>query len=226
MITLTEETTCALLTFSSPVLAVRVLDDLAARLDELARRPGARPVVLVSSHPTIFLAGAHLGEIAELDETSCIAYASRGRGVIDRLHRHPAPTVAAVHGSCSGGGFDLVLGCDVIVAGPSASFGHPGVCRGLVTGWGGTVELPSAIGRAPARHALLQGSSLTVDELAARGVVTPVEDPVVEAAKEMAAALAALHPGRIHAWRSSASGRGAARWLPTRGILRVGHHPL
>ena len=226
MITLTEDSACAVLTFSSPVLAVRVLDDLAARLDALAHRAGPKPVVLVSSHPTIFLAGAHLGEIAELDETSCIAYASRGRSVIDRLHRHPAPTVAAVHGSCAGGGFDLVLGCDLIVAGPSASFGHPGVCRGLVTGWGGTVELPSAIGRAPARHALLQGSRLTVDELAARGVVSPVKDPVAEAAMEMAAALADLHPGRIHAWRSSGSGRGAAHRSPARGILRVGHHPL
>ena len=210
MIKLIEETRWARLIFSSPVLAVMVLDELTVQLKGLARRSPQTPVILDSSHPTIFLAGAHLGEIAELDETSCIAYANHGRAVIDQLRNHPSPIVAAVHGSCSGGGFDLVLGCDLIAAGPSASFGHPGVRRGLVTGWGGTLAVPSAMGRAPATHALLQGRDLTVEELAVRGVVTAVNDPAFEAATEMASALGALHRGRIDAWRS----------------LRAGRHPL
>lgn len=201
-ITLTETARWARLTLSSPVLAVAVLDALAASLDRLARRSPGKSVVLVSSHPTIFLAGAHLGEIADLDESSCVAYANRGRHIVDQLRHHPAPTVAAVHGSCSGGGFDLALACDLVVAGPSASFGHPGVRRGLVTGWGGTVEVPSAIGWGSASHALLLGGNLTVDQLVAQGVVTPAADPVVEAATEKASALAALHRERLEAWRS------------------------
>lgn len=210
MINLIEEARWARLIFPSPVLAVIVLDELIGHLQGLARRSPRTPVILDSLHPTIFLAGAHLAEIAELDERSCVAYATRGRKVIDQLRSHPSPTIAAVHGSCSGGGFDLVLGCDLIAAGPSASFSHPGVRRGLVTGWGGTVDVPAAVGRPLATHALLQGRDLTGEELAVRGVVTPVNDPVFEAATEMASNLETLHGGRLEAWRS----------------LRVGHHPL
>ena len=210
MIKLIEEARWARLIFCSPVLAVIVLDELVGHLKRLANRSHQTPVILESSHPAIFLAGAHLAEIADLDERSCVAYATRGRKAIDQLRSHPSPTIAAVHGSCSGGGFDLVLGCDLIAAGPSASFSHPGVRRGLVTGWGGTVDVPSALGRPMATRALLQGRDLTVEELSVRGVVTPVTDPVSEAATEMASNLEALHSGRLEAWRS----------------LRVGHHPL
>lgn len=207
MIVLIEDTRLARLTFSSPVLTVAALDELARMLDALARDSPGKPVVLASANPTIFLAGAHLGQIAELDETSCIGYAKRGRDVIHRLRGHPAPTVAAVDGSCSGGGFDLVLGCDLIAAGPSASFSHPGVRRGLVTGWGGTVEIPLAVGRAAATHAMLEGHALDVGELAARGVVVRTDGRVAAAAEKMATALAALHHGRIQAWRGLRSTR-------------------
>ena len=131
-------------------------------LGELEALPSSRwpreavptPLVLRSAHPTIYLAGADLAEIAALDGPSCADYARRGRVVLERLALYPAPTVAAVHGSCSGGGFDLGLACDWIVAGGAAAFSHPGVRRGLVTGWGGTVRLPVAIGRTAAGMAM------------------------------------------------------------------------
>lgn len=197
----TEGTRWTMLTFISPVLSAAMLDVLAEHLVGLARSSPNRPVVLASSHRSIFLAGAHLAEIAELDEASCVAYARRGRAVIAALRDHPAPTVAAVDGSCSGGGFDLVLGCDLIVAGRLASFSHPGVQRGLVTGWGGTVEVPGAVGRAHARHALLQGRAFTAAELVALGVAAPARTSVVESATAVAVDLAELHPGRISSWR-------------------------
>jgi enoyl-CoA hydratase/carnithine racemase len=221
MISLTDSGRWVRLTFAEPVLAVAVLEQLATRLEELAVRSPAPPIVIDSAHPTIFLAGAHLREIAGLDQRSCVDYATRGRGVIDRLRRHPAPTVAAVHGSCSGGGFDLVLGCDLIVADWSATFGHPGALRGLVTGWGGTVELPAALSRQRASAALLQGSNLTASELAERGLVTVVGDLLIEAAAAQAVALAALHGRRLARWRQLRSGRWSDRcWiLPSPAII-------
>jgi len=200
-LTLEQDGDALVLVFERPILARSVLGELVDRLDELAAAGPHAPVVLVSKHPTIFLAGAHLGEIAELDADSCRPYAALGRGVARRLAHHPAPVVAAVHGSCSGGGFDLVLACDTVVASPAATFSHPGVLRGLVTGWGGTVALPSAVGRATARRALLEGSALTAADLRDAGVVVEVADDPRPAALDLARRLHRLHPSRLPLWR-------------------------
>ena len=85
----------AVVAFAEPVLSEAVLAELEACLDSLERGGGRTPAVLRSTHPTIFLAGAHLAEIAALDAARCTAYARRGRAVLDRLASHPAPTVAA-----------------------------------------------------------------------------------------------------------------------------------
>jgi len=185
----------------TPILARRVLEEVTAVLDELELESAPPPLVLASAHPTIFLAGADLREIEALDPASCGAYAALGRGVADRMSRYPAPVLAAVDGSCSGGGFDLILACDAVVASPRATFGHPGVRRGLVTGWGGTTRLDRALGAASTRRALLEGADLDPFELRRLGVVAAVvEDPRVEAA-DAARRIARLHPSRLRLWR-------------------------
>ena len=204
-VTVRRDSGVALVSFTGPVLSGAVLAELDRCLESLARQAGRTPIVLRSAHPTIFLAGADLAEIAALDDRSCAAYAQRGRAVLERLTSHPAPTVAAVHGSCSGGGFDLVLACDWIVAGDAASFSHPGVRRGLVTGWGGTVRLPAAIGRTAAARALLGGAPISGHELAARGVAAIADGDVEEAALGAARRIAAVHETRLRLWRLARS---------------------
>ncbi len=191
----------ATLLLQTPILARRVLSEIGAVLDRLELESAPLPLVLASAHPTIFLAGADLGEIQALDSATCIAYARLGRGVADRLARHRAPVVAAVDGSCSGGGFDLVLACDAVVASPRATFSHPGVRRGLVTGWGGTTRLDRAMGTSATKRALLEGVDLDASELSRLGVVTSVAaDPRAEAA-ETGRRIARLHPSRLRLWR-------------------------
>jgi enoyl-CoA hydratase/carnithine racemase len=200
----------AVVAFAEPVLSEAVLAELESCLDLLARDGGRTPVVLRSTHPTIFLAGAHLAEIAALDAARCTAYAGRGRAVLDRLAAHPAPTVAAVHGSCSGGGFDLALACDRIVAADAATFSHPGVRRGLVTGWGGTVRLPAVAGAALAGRAMIAGAPISGRELAARGIAVAADGDVVAAARAVAARLAAVPHTRLLLWRAFRASR--SRW--------------
>ncbi len=188
-----------LVTIRRPVLHTKVLAALERVVEELAAN--RRPLVLASQHPRIFLAGAHLAEIAALDAGSSAAYARAGRRVLARLAAHPGPTVAAVDGACSGGGWDLAQACDRVVAGPGARFSHPGVRRGLVTGWGGTWTLPAALGAAAARGAILTGRELDSSNLDSSGWVLVVSAEAVSAAAAEAVRLAGLHPGRLTAWR-------------------------
>lgn len=191
----------ALLELHAPVLAVRLLRELSATLDSLARHAGDTPLVIASDHPRIFLAGAHLSEIADLDAGSSATYAASGRRVLARIGHHPTPTVAAVAGSCAGGGLDLALSCDRIVAGPGASFSHPGVRRGLVTGWGGTVVLPSRIGAGASRRALLEGRGPTRSEAATAGLLRTTDGDPVPAAIAEARRLGTIHRSRLDLWR-------------------------
>ncbi len=190
--------------FRRPILSRATLEQLAAVLDRTAA--SRRPLVLCSDHPRIFLAGADLQEISRLDPASARGYAEAGRRVLAHLCVHPAPVVAAVDGACTGGGFDLVMSCDRVVVGPSARFSHPGVRRGLVTGWGGTVTAPSTLGAAVTRRALLTAGELDADDAvrggwAIGGGVAPMATALAEAAR-----LAGLHPGRIATWRSLRAG--------------------
>ena len=190
------------LSFSSPVLSLEVLDKLCSTLEALAAKRPNRPLVLRSTHPSVFLAGAHLAEIANLDASSSGPYAQRGRRAIRRIEDFPAPTVAAVDGSCAGGGFDLVLACDALIAGPGARFRHPGIRRGLVTGWSGTTRLPSELGHANANATLLETRELDRASFSNRGAVLPAAEDTLANAIETARRLASLDPARWHLWRA------------------------
>ena len=192
----------SVVTFSSPILSLDVLDGLSLTLETLAAENAPVPLVLCSAHPSVFLAGAHLAEIANLDASSSGPYARRGRRAIRNLEKHPAPTVAAINGSCSGGGFDLVLACDALIAGPGARFSHPGIRRGLVTGWSGTTRLPSALGSATARAALLETRELDPVFLSFHGAIHQTAEDPLATATEKALQMASLDPSRCRLWRA------------------------
>lgn len=206
---------------ASPVLTASTLRELAARLASLAEESNPRPVILSSDHPRIFLAGADLAEISALDGHSCAAYADLGRRVVATLRSHPAPTVAAIDGSCSGGGFDLLLACDAVIASLRSSFSHPGIRRGLVTGWGGTVSLPGRLGPSAARRALLEADRVDLRTLIETGVIQALADDPVADALEYAHRLSRLHSSRLGAWRALRYGAPGALLgaVLTRGII-------
>jgi len=198
----TEDGGILTLEVQQPILSLELLAALAIEMDRL--RDSRMPLVLCSAHETIFLAGAHLAEIARLDRHSSADYARNGRQVLDRFLRHPGPTVAAVHGPCTGGGLDLLLCCDSVVASPAARFGHPGIRRGLVTGWGGTVRLPGLAGPVAART-FLEAALVDAAAAAERGLVKLRTDPLA-GAREEALRLAQLHPVRLFLWRENGRG--------------------
>ncbi|RMG07008.1 MAG: enoyl-CoA hydratase/isomerase family protein [Planctomycetota bacterium] len=155
------------------------LEDLA---ETLRRDDGVRGLLLCSTLAGGFSAGADLRALsAAIEARGHEAVAGEVRAFLERvrdcfcaLEASPKPVVGAVHGVVFGGGFELALCCDLIVAERSARFAFPELRLGLVPGFGGTVRLRRAAGGALLRELLLSGSSLSAERARAVGLVNQV----------------------------------------------------
>lgn len=147
---------------------------LTSALQELAQQRPSRLVLTGNAH--FFSAGADLHEIAQLHGAEAFRFALMGQRLMNAVACFPAPTIAAVHGYCMGGGLDLALACQRRIAGPHAIFGHRGAALGLITGWGGTQRLPRLVGKARALQMFLAAEKLHAREALRYGLVDAVTD--------------------------------------------------
>jgi enoyl-CoA hydratase len=132
---------------------------------------GARCVVIFGSD-RVFASGADLRALAE---SQALAYYFGERHALwDAVRQTRVPLVAAVAGHCLGGGFELALACDIVIAADNAAFGLPETGLGLVPGAGGTQRLVRAVGKTTAMEMILAGRRLSGAEAAALGVASRV----------------------------------------------------
>lgn len=196
-------------------LSFEVIRQLADALEALDADAACRAIVLTGAGTRAFAAGADIRELAEQTPGGLAADVAAGRGFAhwDRLKRIGTPLVAAVRGLALGGGCELAMTCDLIVAGEGAQFGQPEVRLGIIPGAGGTQRLTRAIGQARAMDLILTGRSISAREAEAAGLVSRVvpDDDVVPAALTLAAHVAALSPVAVAAARQAVR---AAEELP------------
>ncbi|MGC4995578.1 enoyl-CoA hydratase/isomerase family protein [Streptomyces sp. DT195] len=162
---------------------------LAAACTALAADRDARVVVLTSSGERAFCVGADLKERNSFSDADLVRQRPVARGAYTGVLELPMPTIAAVHGFALGGGFELALACDLIVADATAVVGLPEVSVGVIPGGGGTQLLPRRVGAARAAELIFTARRVEAPEAAALGLV----DQLTEAghAREDALALAA-----------------------------------
>jgi enoyl-CoA hydratase/carnithine racemase len=160
-------------------LSNSVLDALAAAAVELSASDDARAVVLTGAGDKAFAAGADLGEFGPAlgDRDWIEDHTSRSRTALTAWAGLPQPVVAAVQASAVGGGLELALICDLIVADPAARFGLPEVRLGLMPGAGGTQRLPRRIGLARATEWLMLGGTVDAEKANGLGLVNRVSAP-------------------------------------------------
>jgi enoyl-CoA hydratase/carnithine racemase len=174
LLDLQSHNSIAVLTFPReigyPRLTRATLEELSDLLGAIQREGLFRGVVIASNNES-FATGAELDEIVLLSGVAARDFALAGQTLFDRIERFPVPVVAAIRGYCLGGGLDLALACHGRVATYDASFGHPGVSLGLLTGWGGTQRLPRLIGKAQALEILLTGERLPATQALTLGLV-------------------------------------------------------
>jgi enoyl-CoA hydratase len=170
-----------------------LMEALVKALEDFEKDPQIRCLVLAGSGK-VFAAGA---DIKEMDQASS-SEMSRDPHLSywDRVGKCPKPIVAAVSGFCLGGGLELAMACDMIVASETAIFGQPEINIGVIPGAGGTQRLTRVVGRAMAMEMVLTGRKLSAREALTLGLVNrvvPVE-AFLEEAKKMAREIAAKAP--------------------------------
>jgi enoyl-CoA hydratase/carnithine racemase len=148
-----------------------LLEAMSQALDEVAARPDLRGLLICSSLPRHFMAGADLRLLAATDASGFATYLSSVRGVFDRLRALAPITVAVIDGAAAGGGVELALACDFRVATATATFSLPEIRLGLLPGAGGTQLLPELIGHQPARELMFSGRTVDAHEALALGLV-------------------------------------------------------
>ncbi len=170
-----------------------VMDELVGVLAELDEDDAVRCLVLGGSERA-FAAGADIGEMAEA--TAMDMYDARRIDRWDALRRLRTPLVAAVSGFCLGGGCELAMACDLIVASESARFGQPETGLGIIPGAGGTQRLTRAVGKAKAMDVILSGRFLDAHEAERAGLVARVvaREAWLEEAKRVAREIASKGP--------------------------------
>jgi enoyl-CoA hydratase len=187
----------ALVRFNRPqqlnALNGEVMDALCDALEALDRDDGVRAIVLTGNEKA-FAAGADIGEMA--DATPIDMLRTNRIAQWDRVRRIGKPVIAAVAGWCLGGGCELAMALDIIVAAESARFGQPEIKIGVMPGAGGTQRLPRAIGKSKAMEMILTGEPISAAEAERMGLVSRVvpNEVLVEDAMALAAEIAKRPP--------------------------------
>ena len=187
----------ALIRFNRPkqlnALNGQVMDQLCTALEELDR-DDAIGCMVVTGNQRAFAAGADIGEMAGASPIDML----RDNRIAqwDRVRRIRKPVIAAVAGWCLGGGCELAMALDLVVAAESARFGQPEINLGVIPGAGGTQRLARAIGKSRAMEMVLTGEPMGAAEALARGLVSRVvpDELLVEDTLALAALIAAKAP--------------------------------
>lgn len=184
-----------------------VSDAIATVMQQADEDPDIKAVVISSSHPKVFCAGADLAALSK----GVAVYDTQGPnaswGLAGCTSRTPAvPVIAAVDGAALGGGFEIALAADILIASSVATFGLPEVQVGLIAGAGGVVRLPRQLPRKVALDVMLSGDRLGAERAHGLGLVSRLVEPgeAVNTAMDVAARIAGHAPLAVRSSKATA----------------------
>lgn len=183
-----------ILTFDRPESGANIFDaatlnELNAHVDVIESDPSLRGLIITSAKKSIFIAGADLKTLLKQAQTGELrAFIAEGQRIFNRLAALKIPSVAAIHGACAGGGYEITLACDYRVASndPATRIGLPETTLGLIPAWGGATRLPRLIGPEKAAEVILKGKLHSADDALDLGLVDEVvpRDQLLDAARK------------------------------------------
>lgn len=167
----------ARITFTRPeklnALTPETYGELGAHIERAVLDPEVAVIVL-AGEGRAFVAGADIEMYVGLSQQKFLKFIDEGHRVLGLLASSPKPVIAMVKGFALGGGFEIVLACDLVIAADNARFGLPEARLGLLPGGGGTQRLARLVGRTRANDLIMTGRMINADEAAAWGIVSRV----------------------------------------------------
>lgn len=195
----------ALVTVNRPkalnALDERLLRRLGEVVGDLSADEGVAVVIITGAGDRAFIAGADIAEMNACSRDELAEIVRLGQALTRAVELAPKPVIAMVNGYALGGGCELALACDLVVAAETARFGLPEVKLGLLPGFGGTQRLPRRIGWGRARDLILTGRQVPADEALRLGLcdrVVPTAD-LRSTTEALAVELAAVDAGALAA---------------------------
>lgn len=204
-VTLEFEGPVALLTVARSkvlnALNLATIKELKEALWEVWNRSDCMALILTGAGDKAFIAGADIAEMSDLTPAGAARFAEAGHTVCSMLERIPRVVIAAVNGYALGGGCEVALACDIVIASRNAVFGQPEVKLGIIPGFGGTARLARAIGRGAAMEWILTGRSYPAEEALRLGLVNRVTEPgdLMAEARRLAEEVASRGPLAVQA---------------------------
>lgn len=189
------ENKIAIVTISRPealnALNTQVIAELEQTVDMIEKNSDLSAMILTGEGRS-FVAGADIGEQYPLDLGQGRKWGQRGSAVMRRIEKLAIPTIAAVNGFALGGGCEIAMACDIILASEKAKFGQPEVGLGITPGFSGTQRLPRRVGVAMAKELIFSGKMISAVEAERIGLANHVypADELMDKAMEMAEAFA------------------------------------
>ena len=184
-----------LLTFDRPESGANIFDaatmsELSEHVDVIEGDQSLRGLIITSAKKSIFIAGADLKTLLKQARTGELgAFIAEGQRVFNRIAALKIPSVAAIHGACAGGGYEVTLASDWRVASddPATRIGLPETTLGLIPAWGGSTRLPRLIGEDNAAEVILKGKLYSASEALKIGLVDEVvtREKLLDAARRL-----------------------------------------
>ena len=203
------------------------LADIGAAVEAVRRDEAARVVLITGAGEKAFVAGADIAEMQSYTVEQAREFSAQGMAVMHAIEALPLPVIALVNGYALGGGCELALACDWVLAAENAVFGQPEVKLGIPPGFGGTQRLTRLVGRAMALELLTTARQVKADEARAIGLVNHVYPAAELRARglDMARSIAANGPVAVRIAKQCAQ-RGADLDLANACVLETNSFAL
>ena len=157
-------------------------------------------VAILTGDGKAFIAGADIKQMSNMTPLEAKQFSEMGHSLLTKIENSRLPFIAAINGFALGGGCEVLMACDICIAGKSAKIGQPEINLGIHPGFGGTQRLPRLVGRMKAKELLLTGKNINAEEAQAIGLVNLVvdDDKLMETVNKLATDIAVKSPVQTH----------------------------
>ena len=184
----------SILTFNQPkvnIFSTEILEDFIRALETLGQSRDVKVLVITGEGKT-FIAGANIKEMASYSPDDAETFSRLFHKALNMVENFSRPVIAAVNGFALGGGCELILACDLVVASDEAVFGQPEIDLGIIPGAGGTQRLWDRIGKLKAKDLIFTGRKVSAEEAVSIGLINEIapKDKLFEEAMSLANVIA------------------------------------